>query len=226
MVKVIVGQWPQSTWILHEALLIAASRFAAAALFWPFKEKEERTIRLPDMDKDMFEYFVQYLYKGQFDCLSSDEAVQLYVLADRLQAPTFRNEVSEKLITPSMITLSQLDYIMDNTIPGDRLRKQCLTWFSYRRATFYNGEFGTDLSLTEELFRKHTSEILALGPAVHPGLALRLNGSDIDTEEPSTWQVHPVRQLLGEMSRGRSTFKHSEIEELYNSTSACGVNVP
>ncbi|KAI1626882.1 hypothetical protein EDD37DRAFT_605714 [Exophiala viscosa] len=197
MVKVIVGQWPESTWILHEALLTAASRFMAAALFWPFKEKEERTIRLPDMDKDMFEYFVQYLYKGQFNCLSSDEAVQLYVLADRLQAPTFRDEVFEKLITPSMITLSQLDYVMDNTIPGDRLRKQCLAWFSYRHASFYTGESRTELSLAEELFRKHNSEILASGPGVHPGLALRFNGSDFDTEEPSTSQDHPVRLLLG-----------------------------
>ncbi|KAK4939304.1 hypothetical protein LTR10_020393 [Elasticomyces elasticus] len=191
MVKVIVGKSPESMWMVHEALLTAASRFAAAALSWPCKEQEERTIRLPDEDGAIFGHFVHFLYTRKIARVPLDSAVRLYVLGDRLQALSFRDMVFDKLIQSGMLTLTQLDYAMDNTIPGDRLRDRCLASLMERRDSFFTGDCGSGLSVTKELFRKHSFEILASRMGLYRALVLA-SGADTDTEALSSSLCSPT----------------------------------
>ncbi|KAK5279852.1 hypothetical protein LTR40_007188 [Exophiala xenobiotica] len=93
MVKLVVGQSPGVTWNLHEERLTSVSQYAKAAMRWPFKEEQERTIRLPEEDPAIFSLFVAYIYgKTELD-IPWDEAIRLYVLADRLQAIAFRRKL-------------------------------------------------------------------------------------------------------------------------------------
>lgn len=167
--------------MLHEALLTTASAVAAAALSWPFKEKEEQSISFPDVDATIFGYFVHFIYTHKIASVPQDTALRLYVLGDRLQALTFRDMVFDNQVFSGPFTLSQLDYVMDNTIPGDRLRDKALASLSFRSESFYTGDFGNHVNMTKELFRKHSFEILASRLGLYRELVLE-DGTDTDME--------------------------------------------
>jgi hypothetical protein len=203
MIKVVVGQSPESTWMVHEPLLTAGSAVAAAALSWPFKEKEEQSISFPDLDATIFGYFTTFLYTRKIAPVPQDTAIRLYILGDRLQALTFRDMVFDYQIFSGPLTLSQLDYVMDNTVPGDRLRDKGLASLSFRSESFYTGEFGSQLAATKELFRKHSFEILAsrLGLGLYRQLVLE-DGTDTNTGSSS---------VLKESCSGTSTLERRRV---------------
>ncbi|KIW71490.1 hypothetical protein PV04_03648 [Phialophora macrospora] len=128
VVNVVVGTLPERRWVVHEHLLTSASRFAKAALALPFKEREERTLRLPEEDPDVFDLFVQYLYTSATGNLSMDMRIRLYVLADRMQATALCDSVRATLdgLACRFFSEAQLEYVFENTPPGDRLRRSCI----------------------------------------------------------------------------------------------------
>lgn len=69
MATVIVGDEkstsrPAVTYLIHKELLTAASPFFAAALNSTFAEGLDQTVRLPEENPEIFEWFLQWLYTG------------------------------------------------------------------------------------------------------------------------------------------------------------------
>ncbi|EXJ63002.1 hypothetical protein A1O7_03446 [Cladophialophora yegresii CBS 114405] len=128
VVTVVVGLSPERCWVVHEQLLTSASRFVKTALTPGFRESEERTIRLPEEDPDVFDLFVNYLYTSTTGGLSLDMRLRLYVLADRLQAVVLGDSIRATLdgITCRFLSEAQLEYVLEHTRPGDLLRRSCI----------------------------------------------------------------------------------------------------
>ncbi|KAK5205981.1 hypothetical protein LTR20_001064 [Exophiala xenobiotica] len=190
MVKLVVGQSPGVTWNLHEERLTSVSQYAKAAMRWPFKEEQERTIRLPEEDPAIFSLFVAYIYgKTELD-IPWDEAIRLYVLADRLQAIAFRRKLFCKVfLCFRSFTLAQVEYVLDNTAAGDPLRRACIKSISERTALHEHASPAARLSAGSGLCRKHAPEILAAHLGMYHELLPQFS-SDTDIGSSTTNQEH------------------------------------
>jgi hypothetical protein len=214
MVTIIVGSSPEKTWVVHERLLTRTSRFAATALRWGGKEQQERTLRLPEEDPDVFETFVRFIYTSSVDVFSISHKIRLYVLADRMQADSLRQKLFSGLSTWLLFADADLEYVLANTIPGDALRHVCLDRLSrdiLRTPTAIKLEFGTVLC------DKYAGEILAkmMGkydaiirrPAENPAKDASSPGTPVEKAQPSssiplkTADGNPVPGLFNFSSR-------------------------
>ncbi|KAH7095302.1 hypothetical protein FB567DRAFT_543641 [Paraphoma chrysanthemicola] len=125
MVKIVVGRDDDKRELhVHEALLTARSKFFASAMRKGWKEAEEKIVKLPDDEHDVFELYASLVYTGTvpaFDeqlervipgyaeeticnhpqvCGSKYESlVKLYVLAEKLQDTQAKNATVDALIT-------------------------------------------------------------------------------------------------------------------------------
>ncbi|KIX10275.1 uncharacterized protein Z518_01357 [Rhinocladiella mackenziei CBS 650.93] len=176
VVKVVVGQAPPSTWVIHETLLTTTSRFAKSALSLPFLEKGERTIKLPEENPAIFESFVRFLYTNVVDFSSLDSGIELYLLADRLQASTLCDKIFTAItFEVDTFTTEQILHVLNNTPTSDKLHHACIQRIC--RDIRFN-KYHAGVSVTRELCEKHSWEILALllgkhdeivkAPVVHP----------------------------------------------------------
>ena len=129
MVEVVVGEGDeQARWMLHEKLLTADSEFAKMALSRDFKEKNERIIRFPEEDPDVFGQYVTFLYGGMIFTFNLEQLVQMYTLGDRLQSLKFANSCYESISkSTDAYTATQIRYVFDHTYNGDRLRKEVIS---------------------------------------------------------------------------------------------------
>lgn len=191
-VEVIVGDSPSRTWVIHQSLLTSASKVAKSSLSWGFKEKEGNLIKFPEHDPDVFEIFFKYLYTNAIDTRSLDKTLQLYVLADKLQALALCTELHARVsFLFQSFTSRQIEYVLDNTSAPDPMRFGCLqricrdirstTWFS-------------DLDFAQRICERYSSEVLAalmgrydqiiLAP-LSPEKALDSKGKGVDRGELS-----------------------------------------
>lgn len=160
VVKVIVGQSPEKTWVIHENLFTSASQFAKSALLWPCKESEEKTIILPEEDPATFAIFVQYLYVQSVDAPSLDMVLRLYVLADKLQASTLRLKLKNALFSlHRTFTPAQLEFVLGHTALGDPLRLACIQQICKEVRSM--SPFPGNVDFARMLCAKYSSEIVA-----------------------------------------------------------------
>jgi len=70
----------------HRSLLSARSPVFAAMFSSGMKEVETGRVRIEDVDSDIFQHFLKFLYTGIFDSSSMDE--ELFAVADKYQVET------------------------------------------------------------------------------------------------------------------------------------------
>lgn len=84
-VTVLVGE-AKEEFFVHEHLIRASSTFFDNALSKDWKEKHERTVRLPNIKVETFQIYVKWLYSGCFHAVKKDDATtdaQTGIILDR-----------------------------------------------------------------------------------------------------------------------------------------------
>ena len=103
---------------------------------------------------------MRFLYTSAIEASSLDMNLKLYVLGDRLQATDLCERIHASIKDLfHRFTEAQLEYVLDNTAPGDRLRRSCILQLgtAVRSSLFfpYSHQFA------KVLCEEHASEILA-----------------------------------------------------------------
>ena len=75
------------------------SRFFEKAFQGNFLEAVTRVLHFTDISAEQFAIFADWFGTGQLDAYSLEEMLCLYILADRLDVPTFRRAITDKLVT-------------------------------------------------------------------------------------------------------------------------------
>ncbi|KAI9703012.1 MAG: hypothetical protein M1820_006003 [Bogoriella megaspora] len=132
-VEVIVGlaneEETRETIVIPYSLLSHHSKY--------FREAR-RTPTVLENDPQIFEYFVQYIYCGSYQCTMigtpgselfksfEGDHYEAWILGDRLGAPHFQNHVLDHLVghhKRGFVAAGSIDIIYKNTSPGSRIRK-------------------------------------------------------------------------------------------------------
>ncbi|KAK5675406.1 hypothetical protein LTS10_011848 [Elasticomyces elasticus] len=103
-VKVFVGGGNPKAFFVHPSLLVKHSAFFAAALKKDWQEGQDRAVKLPEAEPEVFSNYVQWLYSGAVPCkdaTNSGEAdlIKLWILADLLMAPKLQDLIATTIIT-------------------------------------------------------------------------------------------------------------------------------
>lgn len=115
VIEVDVGNGQKSFYV-HRDILTSSSDFFRNALKGPFKEAEEKRVRLSEQTAELFDIYVQWLYDeklystkdGETHGDEWDRLLSLYILGDSIQDRKFRNTVIDAFIEKN---------IMDNGWP-------------------------------------------------------------------------------------------------------------
>ncbi|KAK5137755.1 hypothetical protein LTR08_007327 [Meristemomyces frigidus] len=107
-ITVLVGA-DEKRFMCHKAIICSHSKFFRAACSKGFKEGEEKLVRLPEVDADVFPRYLQWAYSGEVVVASAEEVatdrgmrldlVQLYILAEYLADALLRNAITDLLRT-------------------------------------------------------------------------------------------------------------------------------
>lgn len=109
MVHVEVGTGKNSkTYAIYSSTLTNRSLFFRKALSDPWKEAEEKVVRLPEDDVRTFELYLHYIYNNEFACTSTtpdnqrgrterNALARLYVLCEKLQDSRSKNCIIKAL---------------------------------------------------------------------------------------------------------------------------------
>jgi len=160
MIKVIVGS-QDATWLIHKRLFMEISGFARTLLSQPSAATvaSQPIFRLPYEDPATFDHFVRYVYSHRLIEMSVTGALKLYTLAFRLQAPCLCDLILGT--ADQWVHLSEpsdVQYIMDNTVIFDRLRRIYLLliseWIVRPGTAPYN-------LIASEICNKYPREILS-----------------------------------------------------------------
>lgn len=110
--------------IANKALLAFYSDFFNSLLYGEFVEAGSTEITLLELESQGLETFVNWTYTGIIE--SELPCDRLWILGDRLCAPTFQNEAMQGIFSSRLIERlwpETIDHIYKNTIPGSKLRK-------------------------------------------------------------------------------------------------------
>ncbi|KAF2501374.1 hypothetical protein BU16DRAFT_197075 [Lophium mytilinum] len=92
---------------VHDTLLCSRSKFFAVALNGKWKESDDRIIKLPDDDPNVFRDYVAHLYFGKpsldhyrpSNAPADYNAVsKLYVFAEKMQDPQCKNDITDWML--------------------------------------------------------------------------------------------------------------------------------
>jgi len=115
MIEVRVGEEDEERiFHVHKELLVQHSDFFAAALGGDWKERVDRSVKLPEDDPEQFDHFCCFLYTGQLftrrsgdryvdgdgdDCDNEFERIcHAWVFGNKLQSTTYKDAVADSLI--------------------------------------------------------------------------------------------------------------------------------
>ncbi|KAI4940139.1 uncharacterized protein J4E92_001427 [Alternaria infectoria] len=108
VITVRVGCEPNHTdFTVHENLIRASSEFFQAALGRPWRESQERIVRLPECDATVYKIYINWLYTGLLYAVPagpsssigvSSSLVRGYLLGDYLQDADFRDNIIDALV--------------------------------------------------------------------------------------------------------------------------------
>ncbi|KAL3477662.1 hypothetical protein BJX99DRAFT_269739 [Aspergillus californicus] len=109
-IKVLVGSKEQPFFV-HETLVRMASPFFDKAMNHPWKESQERCVKLPEDDPRSFEIFAHWLYFGKLAVNSEETSIEIddrylqlakaYVLGNKLLCIKFQNDIIDAFIEKS-----------------------------------------------------------------------------------------------------------------------------
>ena len=68
----------------HKALLVARSKVFLAMFENETKEKKENVVHIIDIEADIFEQFLRYIYTGKIPALDEKNADKLFEVADKV----------------------------------------------------------------------------------------------------------------------------------------------
>lgn len=134
MIVVLVGR-AEERFTVHKEIICAKSKFFKAACTERWLEGQQKTIRLPEVIPQIFQYYVDWVYTNNIskDGLpgSHQPCIRMYLLGTYLNDVKFQNKsmelivaLNDKLVnTHPGIGSAQL--IWENTTPDSLLRK----WF-------------------------------------------------------------------------------------------------
>lgn len=200
-VKVIVGTGSKTKdFYVHEDELKRHSDFCAAALRGPWLEAQERVIRLPDEDPDVFAVFVDFIYgAGRIDITCGttvsqtiafmDSTFAAWDLGDRMLCTSLRDAVVDRFIgtvsswSPRGVLLWMKAYAKANSSRGlKRLLVDVALW-NWRSSDFQRAQYLLPLSplLVETVLRARTispAELKGKRPWVDAGCKYHDHGDD------------------------------------------------
>lgn len=160
MITIIVGA-PSVTWLIHQRPFLEVCGFVRSLLSGPFRSTNEpdQTIKLPYEDPATFDLFVNCVYSGHIGPATTEEALRLYTLAFRLQAPS----ICESILLafqgqPTPFAPADVQYIMSNTTLSDPLRLRCLLQVCH---SIVNSRIDPDSFIALEISNKYASEIVS-----------------------------------------------------------------
>ena len=100
VITILVGP-SKTSYTLHKDLLCANSPFFEKCLKSSFLEKQKDQVELPEDSPEVFEHFVNWIYREDVfeptDEPSVELAIHTYVFADKLCMPTFKNRLMTKI---------------------------------------------------------------------------------------------------------------------------------
>ncbi|KAF6229857.1 hypothetical protein HO133_004194 [Letharia lupina] len=134
---------------VHQNLLCDASTVFKAAFSGNFREASERSMSLPDHDKDSVGRMIQWLYTRKFELtfpVSSETSGECYMqlaklntLADKYDIYLLKNQIVDELFDltkpPRGFKAPQISvvaYVFNNTTEGSSFRKLLVAWYAYR----------------------------------------------------------------------------------------------
>ncbi|KAF1844372.1 uncharacterized protein K460DRAFT_163263 [Cucurbitaria berberidis CBS 394.84] len=136
-VTILAGE-SEDKFFVHAHLLELSSGFFQKALNKEWKEGQERVVRLPNVDVDVFRIYAKWLYTGRFHCLDGSTDVKLLAcdeLGNFLHAPDFLDafvdvilEQTAQLGTPTFLSSS----IYPRSVKDSLHRKLCRDLVVYR----------------------------------------------------------------------------------------------
>lgn len=108
--KFIVGKDEQAqTFYLHEDQAVKFSDVIAAAVKGGFKEAEERAVKMPEDDPELFKIFAAFTYSGAIHCSKPGDAMidhiaqhgrlaKLWILAEKMRACEFKDAIVDAMV--------------------------------------------------------------------------------------------------------------------------------
>lgn len=126
--------------IIHENVICHHSAFFRAAFTGRFREAQNLSLTFTDTSEEVFGIFVQWLYtqtiqdsKAQLP--SRELLFELWILADKILVPALQNQTIEALnelrITTSIIEISDIRHVYQNTASGSPLRRLLVDQCAY-----------------------------------------------------------------------------------------------
>ncbi|KAG9701057.1 hypothetical protein KCU95_g413, partial [Aureobasidium melanogenum] len=130
-VTLLVGK-QEKAYVLHKDLLCFYSDYFRAAFDGPFKEAAERKLRLPDVEKDVFERVQLWLYTRNIQLPDNESEVfeilvDLWIFGDQHQIPLLQNRVMDEFFDRCEAADNIASYLIGTvyakTLAGSLLRK-------------------------------------------------------------------------------------------------------
>lgn len=148
---------------VHQNLLFDASTVFKAAFSGNFQEASERSMPLPDDDKESFGRMIQWLYSRNIELtvpISGETSEECYMqlaklntLADKYDIYLLKNHIVDHLFglskPPRSFQPPQMaivNYVYNNTTEGSAFRKLLVGWYAYRiDFKYYDSDTGRTL---------------------------------------------------------------------------------
>jgi hypothetical protein len=115
VITILVGP-SKTSYTLHKDLLFAHSPFFENCLRSNFLEKQKDQVELPEDSPEVFEHFINWIYREDVikptDQASLELAVHTYVFADKLCMPAFKNRLMTKIRAYHEATAVHLDTLV------------------------------------------------------------------------------------------------------------------
>ena len=148
---VLVGA-QEKRFTVHKNVITGRSAFFRAAVEGPFKEAEEKTVRLPEIDPDLFSVYLQWIYSDKIVILGAGDIakdtggskqrallIELYILADALDDRRLRNRTTDEFIdlcrSTSWPGCKSIKRIWNSTPEGSKLRKLLIDYEMSKKRT-------------------------------------------------------------------------------------------
>ena len=134
---------------VHQNILFDASPVFKAAFCGNFQEASERSMPLPDDDKDSVGRMISWLYTKVFELtvpVSNETSEECYMqlaklntLADKYDIYSLKNQIIDELFKltkkPRYIMPPQtpiVEYVYNNTTNGSSFRKLMVAWYAFK----------------------------------------------------------------------------------------------
>jgi hypothetical protein len=115
VITVLVGK-SKASYTLHKDLLCAHSPFFETCLRSKFLERQKDQVELPEDSPEVFEHFVNWIYREDVikpsDQPTLELAVHTYVFADKLCMPAFKNRLMSRIRAYHVSTAVHLNTLL------------------------------------------------------------------------------------------------------------------